>query len=237
MILKSDLLKKARLEEICNIQHERVSVMMNKIRVRWQNLVTTCIDSFVCRNTRERWDPMRSLSKSSTSRILPTTETSSNPRRCRSCQKRWNLQIKNLWKASSSWTTWTTTWRWSLRRIQCSLPLMRPMGAKWREVSPQSRWTVTRVTTRKPREVRRLRRKKLGRQSVACPIKPPRFWSCTIPPGSQWCPGLSSPSPGSSRHRRPASRISSSRFPRKFISSLTCRETPPPSDTPGTDTH
>lgn len=36
MILKSDLLKKARLEEICNIQHERVSVMMNKIRVRWQ---------------------------------------------------------------------------------------------------------------------------------------------------------------------------------------------------------
>ena len=34
MILKSDLLKKARLEEICNIQHERLSVMMNKIRVR-----------------------------------------------------------------------------------------------------------------------------------------------------------------------------------------------------------
>ena len=34
MILKSDLLKKARLEEICNIQHERLSVMINKIRVR-----------------------------------------------------------------------------------------------------------------------------------------------------------------------------------------------------------
>ena len=32
-ILKSDLLKKQRLEEICNNQHERLSLMFNKIRV------------------------------------------------------------------------------------------------------------------------------------------------------------------------------------------------------------
>ena len=32
-ILKSDLLKKQRLEEICNSQHDRLSLMINKIRV------------------------------------------------------------------------------------------------------------------------------------------------------------------------------------------------------------
>ena len=32
-ILKSDLLKKQRLEEICNSQHDRLSQMINKIRV------------------------------------------------------------------------------------------------------------------------------------------------------------------------------------------------------------
>lgn len=41
-ILKSDQLKKQRLEEICRLQHEQLGAVMDKIRVRYLHIIKLC---------------------------------------------------------------------------------------------------------------------------------------------------------------------------------------------------
>ena len=51
-ILKSDQLKKQRLEEICRLQHEQLGAVMDKIRVRYLHYTSSSFVTFWCQLAR-----------------------------------------------------------------------------------------------------------------------------------------------------------------------------------------